>query len=133
MPTLPRPHRQNKVISPGSNQRLYNSKQWRSISEAYRKHHPLCEVCESNGLVVAVDVTDHIVPVEKGGAIWLTDNYMGLCHTCHNRKRGYESTGYVCAHTDGVPNNRKDLIAKLTATVVRIDGGKGGQNLYNVS
>ena len=126
MPRLPRPPRPTKVVVVGSNQRLYNSRQWRSISEAYRKYHPLCEVCEAKGLVVGVDVTDHIVPIEKGGAIWLKDNYMGLCHACHNRKRGYESTGYVCAHNDGTPINREELISKLTTTVVRIDGGRGG-------
>lgn len=46
-------------------------------------------------MVTPVQVTDHIVPINEGGAMYDWDNLQSLCTQCHNSKSGKE------AHRDG--------------------------------
>ena len=68
------------------NYSFYNSSQWRRVSKGYRTKHPLCVDCLSRGRTTACQVTDHIIPVDKGGDKWNSSNLQALCHKCHNRK-----------------------------------------------
>ena len=46
--------------------------------------HPLCEVCQREGRVTAVEEVHHIVPLAQGGT-HAEDNLMALCKECHSR------------------------------------------------
>ena len=123
MPTLPSDRRRRYIPEKekkpaGSNQGFYNSTRWRKVSKAHKRNFPLCEVCAANDELKSVDVTDHIVPIEKGGSKFNPLNFMSMCHEHHNAKRGLESHGY-CVQTEMdfnnefIPVDRDEIIVKL--------------------
>lgn len=57
---------------------------WKRIRDRYIKLHPLCEQCQTNGLLVAAEEVHHIRPLSKGGENE-TSNLMSLCKPCHSR------------------------------------------------
>ncbi len=71
-----------------ANQSFYNSTRWRKIAKGHKTKHPLCEECLDKGIVTAVQITDHIIPIDKGGNKFSSDNLRSLCHKCHNKKSG---------------------------------------------
>lgn len=73
------------------NQAIYNSPRWRGLSKLHKKANPLCVECEAKGIVAAVYVTDHIVPINKGGAPYEWSNLQSLCRRCHDSKSGREA------------------------------------------
>lgn len=74
-----------------SHQKIYHTARWRRTSEQYRKEHPICIECKENGLIEQVDVVDHIVPIQNGGAVFDWDNLQSLCNSCHNSKTAKEN------------------------------------------
>jgi len=48
---------------------------------------PLCVYCLAQGLVVAAEEIDHVVPVSKGGATHDPENRMPACRKCNNAKK----------------------------------------------
>jgi 5-methylcytosine-specific restriction endonuclease McrA len=67
-----------------STARGYTSK-WRRMSERIRKARPLCEI-RLPGCTFLATATDHIVPLEDGGAnTWA--NARPACTSCNNRRR----------------------------------------------
>ena len=71
------------------NDAFYNSKAWREASAAFKRQHPLCiNFDEYHG---ASAITDHIVPIRDGGAVWDVDNWQALCIKCNARKTGAQS------------------------------------------
>ena len=77
------------------NSELYNGTRWRVLAMRHKMANPICVQCEANGMVTPVQVTDHIVPINEGGAMYDWDNLQSLCTQCHNSKSGKE------AHRDG--------------------------------
>src|SRR4029077_15777408 len=65
---------------------FYRSGAWKRLSEDHRKRHPLCEVCKAKGLTKLVDLVDHIVELEDGGAALDPSNLQSLCYSCHRSK-----------------------------------------------
>ena len=63
------------------------------------------------------NVTDHIIPINAGGAIWDVRNHMALSHEYHNKKRGYEKGGLgvaVMKGNDGlIPVDRMEVVKLL--------------------
>lgn len=72
------------------NYSIYNSPRWRSLAHINKKYQPLCVQCKEVGLVTACKITDHIIPIQHGGAVWLQDNFQSLCESCHNTKSAAE-------------------------------------------
>ena len=66
-----------------AHQRGY-TRRWRKIRDAYLAGHPLCEWCESKGLVTAATEVDHTVALADGGQI--DGALQSMCHPCHMRK-----------------------------------------------
>jgi len=102
-------------------QGFYNGQPWRKCRAAYVADHPLCAVCYHEGKITAVEVVDHLVPVTAQGAKYDSRNHMAMCHRHHNRKRGYESKGWVpdCVKAeDGyfIPTRagRQEVLQKLS-------------------
>lgn len=65
---------------------FYNSTRWRKISKAWKVKHPICQVCAQR----PTQITDHVVSRNVGGAEYDSDNFLGMCHIDHNKKRGLE-------------------------------------------
>ena len=76
---------------------FYNSRHWRLISRLHRQKHPLCVHCKKEGKLSPAQVTDHVIPINPlyGGSKTDERNFAGLCHTCHNIKRGKERHGHI--------------------------------------
>ena len=70
--------------------KLYRSKRWTAVRKGYIMKHPICERCKAIGLTTQGHVLDHVIPISQGGAVWTKENWMTLCHECHNWKRGLE-------------------------------------------
>ena len=60
---------------------------WQQNRKRFLADHPLCVMCDVNGLVVVATVVDHIIP-HKGNAELFNDasNWQALCKCCHDRK-----------------------------------------------
>lgn len=65
---------------------FYSSTRWKKFRAYYKKRHPLCELCLEQGLVVATQVVDHVVPIKDGGKKLSSDNVQALCRKCHAKK-----------------------------------------------
>ena len=65
------------------NRSIYNSAKWAATRRKVIFANPLCAVdgCDE----IAVDC-DHIVPIERGGAVWDLTNLQGLCRPHHAAK-----------------------------------------------
>lgn len=76
-----------------------------------------CEVAWAAGELRMAEVTDHIIPLSKGGAPYDDRNLMAMSHYYHDKKRGAESHGYVIDSEPGdgglVPVDRSAVFAKL--------------------
>lgn len=65
--------------------KFYGTSRWRKLSLYYRKLHPLCVNCKSEGRVTPAQVVDHIEPLKLRPDLateW--SNLRSLCHACHN-------------------------------------------------
>ena len=58
------------------NEALYNSARWRSFSERYKRDNPMC--CKE-GCTEPTAYTDHIQPINEGGAVYDINNLQPLC------------------------------------------------------
>ena len=57
---------------------------WKRIRDNYVQQHPLCEVCQKDGRLVATEEVHHKVPLSEGGT-HARDNLIALCKSCHAR------------------------------------------------
>ena len=78
---------------------FYNSWAWRKFSKWYKEKHPLCCMCELEGIVTASTVTDHIKTYEQCPEGFDLDNLnekfmQPLCEQHHNSKSGKEGKRY---------------------------------------
>lgn len=58
-------------------------KAWSRLSKAYLGKHPLCEDCESRGVLTPAVLVHHIIPLREGGARLDANNLAALCRKCH--------------------------------------------------
>ena len=60
--------------------KVYNSARWRSLRlKIFERDDWRCIKCKAPGRLEC----DHIIPMHKGGAIWLQSNLRTLCRSCH--------------------------------------------------
>lgn len=57
---------------------------WKRIRDSYVQQHPLCEMCQKDGRLVATEEVHHKVPLSEGGT-HARDNLIALCKSCHAR------------------------------------------------
>jgi 5-methylcytosine-specific restriction protein A len=76
-----------------SNTKLYKSKHWQKVRRLILNAQPICVHCEQNGRYITANTVDHIVPINKGGALFSLDNLQALCSSCHNKKSGKDRHG----------------------------------------
>jgi 5-methylcytosine-specific restriction enzyme A len=73
---------------------FYNSAAWQRLRIMQLQREPLCRMCATRGLNMAMAyVVDHIVPRSRGGNPLALDNLQSLCAPCHSAKtaRGLEA------------------------------------------
>lgn len=76
-------------VERGNAHRRGYGRRWRKLRDAYLAEHPLCEICESKGRLVAATLVDHIQPIRLGGEDeWR--NLQSLCASCHAKKTATE-------------------------------------------
>ena len=102
-----------------NNYKFYNSQKWRKCATTYRLNNPLCEVCQANSIITGSEVTDHIITINEGGAVFDNRNHMAMCHQHHNTKSGKEkhqatlTTWKYNEQGDKIPVDRNDIITLL--------------------
>jgi 5-methylcytosine-specific restriction protein A len=77
-------------------QKLYD-RQWRKQRVYFLQRHPLCVMCQSEGIITQATVVDHIEP-HKGDErlFWDINNWQSLCKRHHDSdKRKMEHRGRV--------------------------------------
>ncbi|KQZ00890.1 hypothetical protein ASD45_08485 [Pseudolabrys sp. Root1462] len=87
------------------------TRRWDKARATYLRSHPLCRMCEGQGLTVAATVVDHIIP-HKGDQklFWdIEGNWQPLCKFHHDSaKQAEEGRGYSGeVGLDGWPLDQK--------------------------
>jgi 5-methylcytosine-specific restriction endonuclease McrA len=91
MGTVPRAEKKKREyrLHLKSNQQFYNSKAWRSLSKRIKEERVWCEWCFARDLLVEGRFVDHVIPINKGGDLFPSDQELQLlCTSCDARKRG---------------------------------------------
>ena len=57
---------------------------WKRIRDRYAAAHPLCELCQKNGLLIPTEEIHHKTPLSEGGT-HNEENLIALCKSCHAR------------------------------------------------
>ena len=72
--------------------KVYNTEQWRRLSEWKRRTQPLCEVCQMQGKVTAGTDVHHLVSFttarsesERYDLAYDERNLITLCDACHSQ------------------------------------------------
>lgn len=69
---------------------FYYSKRWVKLRGVERKRHPTCAYCRPK--VTPTQLIDHVRPRRLYPELeYDTNNLIGSCHRCHNRKSARES------------------------------------------
>ena len=79
---IPQPESEDTKAKMRETSKLYTSK-WQKLRAYYRALHPLCERCESLGIIRPANLVHHKVPVKSGGDLLDVDNLESLCVWCH--------------------------------------------------
>jgi len=58
---------------------------WEKVRLVKLRSNPLCEMCERDGAITEATEVHHVVPIANGGEIYVMENLMSLCHSCHMR------------------------------------------------
>lgn len=82
-----KPH--ERRVRPNSD--VYNKHDYRKRVTLHKMQNPLCVECLKEGIRKAVEVTDHVRPINQGGAVDDPANWQSLCHYHHNIKSGREA------------------------------------------
>lgn len=73
------------------NAAFYKGAAWERLASAHKRANPLCVHCLAKGMRTPVWATDHIRPMNQGGAPLAWDNLQSLCRACHDLKSAGES------------------------------------------
>ncbi len=96
MPNKPKPQKRPWVPDRVPNDKMqtraksaneYHTSRWTKESRAFRQEHPLCKLCQEEGIIHASEVVDHIVPFPLCGDFWNKNNWQAICHR-HNIEKG---------------------------------------------
>ena len=66
---------------------------YRRVRDRVKQDQSLCPLCEAQGLTVAGEEVDHIVPLSRGGAKQDPANLQHLCAACHDQKTRQQQGG----------------------------------------
>lgn len=86
----------------------FSTRRGRKVRDIKLRCNPLCERCESGGLVVVAKEVHHKKPWDKYPDLALDlDNLESLCEPCHDKAKNKNSLGNVggCG-VDGMPRHK---------------------------
>ena len=70
--------------------RMIHTVRWLRLRKGVLTRHPVCEMCEKEGILSPAVEVHHVVPVETGltrmekeNLMYDAHNLMALCHNCH--------------------------------------------------
>ena len=88
-------------------QKLYSKQRWTKIALHQLHTHPLCVMCEEQGITLEANVADHIVPHHGDPQLFWFGKLQSLCWGHHNSsKKQIENKGYVNdIGADGFPTD----------------------------
>lgn len=73
-------------------QSLLGSRVWKDLRARYLGAHPLCEICEAQGLTALATEVHHKIPIGSETSYagmrrlaYDVNNLQALCHDCHER------------------------------------------------
>lgn len=66
-------------------QAFYTSARWRRARAFKLRRNPLCEVCESRGLLVPAAIVHHREEIKVSDQWLVLDNLQSVCVACHNQ------------------------------------------------
>ncbi len=74
----------------GSTERGYTYA-WQKAREGWLKKHPICVLCEEEGVIKSATVVDHKIP-HRGDMVlfWDRSNWQSMCKTHHDGKKQRE-------------------------------------------
>ena len=81
----------------------YDHPQWKRLSKAFLRVHPLCKMCLDKKIITKSRVVDHINGFTNRAEFFDWNNLQALCIPCHNQK----------THTAGGPDWKRRQTAKL--------------------
>lgn len=64
--------------------RKYYGASWRKVRKKFLEEHPLCELCQRQGILTPATLVHHIKVASEGGSND-EENLMALCPSCHSR------------------------------------------------
>lgn len=70
--------------------RLYWTARWRKIAKAQLDEHPLCIMCEGEGVIERATVCDHVVPHRGDVDLFWNGERQSLCKDHHDRAKQRE-------------------------------------------
>lgn len=75
--------------------RWYKTAAWQRQRASQLARHPLCDLCQQRGLVVAATVANHRIPHRGNWELFADpDNLQSVCRPCHDGAiRRYERSG----------------------------------------
>lgn len=101
MPTIKRlPKKRRQSWRAAQRHELYKLPQWRELSKYVRSTHPICAICERNGVVSPSEHVHHIsspfrvglTNTQKIELLLSPTNVVALCATCHSLIHGGKLT-----------------------------------------
>ncbi|WP_303180622.1 HNH endonuclease signature motif containing protein [uncultured Butyricimonas sp.] len=96
MPIKPKPQKRPWVPERVPNDKMqrrvrsapeYHTSRWTKESRAFRAEHPLCKLCEAEGIIHESEVVDHVIPFPLCGDFWNKENWQAICQR-HNIEKG---------------------------------------------
>lgn len=79
-------HKSHEAARGSAYRRGYGRK-WAAFRVRFLRENPLCVRCKQDGLTVAANQVDHIIPHRGDKTLfWQLSNLQPLCHSCHSRK-----------------------------------------------
>jgi len=69
---------------------LYNRARWGQIRSIQLQLHPLCKMCEEQGLLTAATVVDHIIPHKGNEELFFNGPFQSLCKLHHDSSKQTE-------------------------------------------
>jgi 5-methylcytosine-specific restriction endonuclease McrA len=65
---------------------FYSTKEWKDARKKYLALHPHCQICRRIGVESRAVEVDHVIPIERGGALLAFSNLSGKCRLHHSQK-----------------------------------------------
>ena len=77
----------------GQYSQWYADRKWRAKRKLQLQIEPLCEFCQSRGILKPADVVDHVEPHRGDRAKFWDGALQSLCHTCHSSTKARIENG----------------------------------------